>query len=99
MLKCPKCGLDVQPEKTWQLISPLPDSEGRVTITIMGSFKCSNCSYRWRGVVSKIKAGGDHVEVEGSSSKRVLEGKIKEKREGQIIEVDLSDLNDIESDE
>jgi len=98
-LRCPKCGLDVQPEKTWQLISPLPDSEGRITITIMGSFKCSNCGHIWRGVVSKIKAGGDNVEVEGSASKRVLEGKDKEKREGQVIEVDLSDLDDIESDE
>ncbi|MEM0453528.1 MAG: chromatin protein Cren7 [Sulfolobales archaeon] len=95
MVKCPKCNSEVKPEKTWQLISPLPDSEGRITITIMGSFNCGNCGYRWRGVVSKIKTGGDEVEVEGSTSKKVLKGKSeKEKRVGQIIEVDLSDLEE-----
>ncbi|MEM0361049.1 MAG: chromatin protein Cren7 [Sulfolobales archaeon] len=95
MVRCPKCGSDVKPEKTWQLISPLPDSEGRITITIMGSFNCNNCGYRWRGVASKIKTGGDEVEVEGSTSKKVLrsEKREKEKRVGQVIEVDLSDLD------
>jgi C4-type Zn-finger protein len=96
MVKCPKCGSDVQPEKTWQLISPLPDSEGRITITIMGSFYCVNCGFRWRGVVSKVKAGDGGVEVEGSSSKKALKDKEKKERPGQIIEVDLSDLDSIE---
>lgn len=96
MVKCPKCNSEIKPEKTWQLISPLPDSEGRITITIMGSFNCSNCGYRWRGVVSKIKTGGDDVEVEGSASKKVIKGSKpeKERRVGQIIEVDLSDLEE-----
>ncbi|MCS7107987.1 MAG: chromatin protein Cren7 [Sulfolobales archaeon] len=96
MVKCPKCNSEIKPEKTWQLISPLPDSEGRITITIMGSFNCSNCGYRWRGVVSKIKTGGDDVEVEGGASKKVLKGSKpeKERRVGQIIEVDLSDLEE-----
>ncbi len=95
MVKCPKCYSEVKPEKTWQLISPLPDSEGRITITVMGSFSCGNCGYRWRGVVSKIKTGGDEVEVEGGSSKKVLKSdkSRSEKRVGQIIEVDLSDLD------
>lgn len=93
-MRCPKCGFEVQPERTWQLISPLPDAEGRITITIMGSFRCSNCGHRWRGVVSKIKAGGDSVEVEGGSAKRVLRNsKDKERREGQVIVVDLSELD------
>jgi C4-type Zn-finger protein len=96
MVRCPKCGSDVQPEKTWQLISPLPDSEGRITITIMGSFHCVNCGFRWRGVVSKVKAGDSGVEVEGSSSKKALKDKEKKERPGQIIEVDLSDLDSIE---
>jgi len=93
MTKCPRCSTEVQPEKTWQLISPLPDSEGRITITIMGSFRCGNCGYRWRGVVSKIKAGGEEVEVEGAAGKKSLRSREKVKREGTVIEVDLSDLN------
>jgi hypothetical protein len=34
---CPNCGTKVdKPTKTWQLVSPLPDAYGRITITVMG---------------------------------------------------------------
>lgn len=93
-MRCPICGTDAQPERTWQLISPLPDAEGRITITVMGSFRCNSCGHKWRGVVSKIKAGGDSIEVEGGSARKVLRsGRDKERREGQVIVVDLNELD------
>jgi uncharacterized Zn finger protein (UPF0148 family) len=79
--------------KTWQLVSPFPDSKGRVTITIMGSFVCPNCGYRWRAVISKIKVGGDEVEVEAGQKKAAISSseKQQEKREGEIIEIDIDE--------
>ncbi|OYT46899.1 MAG: chromatin protein Cren7 [Desulfurococcales archaeon ex4484_42] len=93
MVKCPQCGTEVkQPEKTWQLISPLPDTEGRVTITVMGTFKCPNCGYRWRTKVSTLKVGpGGEVEI-GGRSKRRRKKRSGEKVEGKVIEVDISDI-------
>jgi len=93
MVKCPQCGTEVkQPEKTWQLISPLPDAEGRVTITVMGTFKCPNCGYRWRTKVSTLKVGpGGEVEI-GGKSRRRRKKTSSEKVEGKVIEVDISDI-------
>lgn len=89
---CPKCGSLVEPSKTWQLVSPLPDSQGRVTITIMGSFQCPNCGYRWRGVISKMKVGED-VEIEGiSKPKTEVKPTPSKPRQGTVIELDLDDL-------
>ncbi len=95
---CPKCGTKVdKPIKTWQLVSPLPDANGRITITIMGSYECPNCGYKWRAVVSKIKAGGSSVEIEGKKGEKKVIGDEKEEREeGEIIELDLSDLDEEE---
>ena len=96
---CPICGTVVEePYKTWQLYSPLPDSKGRITITVMGMFQCYNCGHKWRGVVSKIKVGGESVEIEGSKgvSKLKSKGGTERKREGEIIEIDLSDLEEEE---
>jgi len=88
--QCPRCGTIVkEPVKTWSLTSPLPDAYGRITVTIMGSFVCPNCGYRWRGVVSKLKVGGD-VEVEG------VKGKAKpvpaRRDEGEVIELDMESI-------
>ncbi|MEB3780082.1 MAG: CpXC domain-containing protein [Desulfurococcales archaeon] len=83
---CPRCGTKVpEPTKTWTLVSPIPDKKGRITVTVMGSFTCPNCGYSWRAVVSKIKTGGEEVESE--------EGP---REPGQIIEIDLSELDDVE---
>ncbi|MCC6057444.1 MAG: ZPR1-type zinc finger protein [Desulfurococcaceae archaeon] len=90
---CPKCGTPVEPGKTWQLVSPLPDSQGRVTITIMGSFECPNCGYKWRGVVSKMKVGED-VEIEGLEKKEPKRKQIPSKpKQGVVIELDLEDIS------
>jgi predicted RNA-binding Zn-ribbon protein involved in translation (DUF1610 family) len=90
---CPKCGTRTEPVKTWQLVSPFPDSKGRITITVMGSFVCPNCGYRWRAVISKIKVGGEEVEVEAGTKKAAIreEKKTEEKREGEIIEIDIDE--------
>ncbi len=88
-IKCPKCGAVVnEPVKTWQLVAPFPDKKGRITITVMGSFVCPECGYKWRGVYSKIKVGGSSIQV---GDKEIEE---EEKRPPKIIELDLSDLDE-----
>jgi len=89
---CPVCGTRVEPTRTWNLVSPIPDSKGRITITVMGSFECPNCGRKWRGVVSKIKVGGAGVEVEAGGSKKVLGGEGEVKREGEVIELDVEEI-------
>ena len=82
---CPRCGTRVsEPVKTWTLVSPIPDKKGRITITIMGLFKCPNCGYSWRAVLKKIKSEVGEPEEEG------------EREPGEIIEIDLSELKDLE---
>mgnify|MGYP001772541365 CR=1 FL=1 len=94
---CPNCGTRVEkPTKTWQLVSPLPDAYGRVTITIMGSFECPNCGHKWKAVVSKIKAGGSSVEIEGKKGVKKIGEEKEEENRGEIIELDLSDLDEDE---
>jgi len=96
---CPSCGNKVkEPFKTWQLVSPLPDAKGRITITIMGSFVCDNCGNKWRGVVSKIKAGGSSVEIESKKGVKKIgeEEEEKERDRGEVIEIDISDLDEEE---
>lgn len=96
---CPNCGTRVEkPQKTWQLISPLPDSYGRITITIMGSFQCTSCKHTWRAVVSKVKAGGSSIEIEGKNKVKKLEVKDSNEKvdQGEVIELDLSDIDENE---
>jgi predicted RNA-binding Zn-ribbon protein involved in translation (DUF1610 family) len=90
---CPRCGTRVEPSKTWQLVSPFPDSKGRITITVMGSFVCPECGHKWRGVVSKLKVGGEEVELETGSGRKAKLGaeKKEEKREGVIFEIDIDE--------
>lgn len=84
---CPRCGTRVtEPVKTWTIVSPIPDKYGRITVTVMGSFQCPNCGARWRDSIKKIKTGGDE-EAMGAND--------EEKVEGEIIEIDLSDLDEI----
>ncbi|MCE4611306.1 MAG: transposase [Desulfurococcales archaeon] len=84
---CPNCGTKVkEPERTWTLVSPMPDRLGRITMTIMAAFRCPSCGKRWNAAIQKMKVGG---EESGEKGKR-------EKREGQVIEIDLSELDDVE---
>ncbi len=73
-ISCKKCGrvidpIEHPPSKTWQLISPMPDKEGRVTLTIMGSFRCPDCNASVRAAMKKIK--GDEI-GSGKSKKELL---------------------------
>ncbi len=95
---CPSCGTRVdKPYRTWQLVAPMPDAYGRITITVMGMFECPNCGNKWRAVISKIKTGGSEVEVETASGKKKLGSKQPPtKREGPIIEIDIDELEEEE---
>ncbi|MHA2223886.1 MAG: hypothetical protein ACXAC8_01650 [Candidatus Hodarchaeales archaeon] len=73
-ISCKKCGhiinpTETPPEKTWQLVSPMPDKEGRVTLTIMGSFHCPMCNASIRAAIKKVK--GDEI-GSGQSKKELL---------------------------
>jgi len=93
VVKCPRCGAEVSPERTWQVISPLPDAYGRITITVLGSFKCSSCGYSWKGKVSTVKVGPEGEVSFGEGKKHKRKGETSgERREGKVIEVDISDI-------
>lgn len=64
----------------------------------MGSFVCPNCGHKWKSVVSKIKAGGSSVEIEGKKGVKKIQSKDSEEKanEGEVIELDLSDLDEDE---
>jgi len=87
--KCPNCGTEVkEPIKTWQLVAPIPDKKGRITVTVMGVFQCPECGYKWRGVVSKVKVGGTGIEIGGKEIKE------EEKRPPRIIEINIDNLEE-----
>jgi Hypothetical protein SSO0915 len=91
-LKCPRCGSnDIEVVKSWQLVAPIPDAQGRITVTMMGVVRCGNCGYGWKTTISKIKVGGRSVEIEGGGSKKVLEDE-SEEREVKEIVLDMSDI-------
>lgn len=88
--KCPQCGSnEFNVDKTWQLVSPLPDKAGRITITVMGVMTCKRCGHSWRGVVSKIKVGDKGVVV----GDKVLEEKEEKERRVKEIVIDIDDLD------
>jgi len=61
---CPSCGREVkEPYKTWELVAPFPDKKMRLTVTILGMFKCPSCGKKFRGTVGKVKIGPEDIEV------------------------------------
>lgn len=63
-IKCSKCGAtwkpnEINPIKTWHLIAPFPDKNGKITVTVMAVWRCPKCGASVRGVYSKIKIGAD----------------------------------------
>ena len=58
-IKC-KCGNTWQPHevptnKEWNMISPMPDKDGNVTITIMATWTCPQCGKSKTGAKGKTK--------------------------------------------
>ena len=81
--KCIRCGERASsPVRTWTLTSPFPDREGRLTVTVMGSFVCSSCGATWNAVIKKIKVG------EAAGEERVERG------EPYVITIDLEELKE-----
>jgi len=75
-IKCPRCGNmwkpnEVEPIKTWHLIAPFPDKDGRITVTVMAVWHCPKCGATVRGVYSKIKVGAD-VDIKGKNRTKML---------------------------
>lgn len=73
-ISCKHCGQVVNPKdnppsSTWTLTSPLPDKEGRITLTVMGSFDCPRCGKNIKAAMKKIKSDD---EISGKSKKEVL---------------------------
>ncbi len=73
-ISCKSCGQVVNPKEnppssTWTLTSPLPDKEGRITLTVMGSFDCPRCGKNIKAAMKKIKSDD---EISGKSKKEVL---------------------------
>lgn len=74
VISCKSCGQVVNPKEhppssTWTLTSPLPDKEGRITLTVMGSFDCPRCGKNIKAAMKKIKSDD---EVSGKSKKELL---------------------------
>jgi hypothetical protein len=73
-VSCKNCGFGEsvadfgQPSKTWNLVSPMPDKDGNVTLTVMGSFRCPKCDKSLTTSIQKIK--GD--QFGGGKSKKEL---------------------------
>ncbi|BAN91009.1 hypothetical protein [Aeropyrum camini] len=82
---CPSCGARAgEVEKTWTLVSPLPDRYGRITITVMAVLTCRECGYSWKAPIQKMKTGGDE--------EAAARGEEPPRRPGQVIELDLDEI-------
>ncbi len=93
-IACPRCGSkEYEVVKQWQLVSPLPDKYGRITITVMGVVQCRKCGHKWKTVLSKLKVGGSGVEIEGKKGKKVIGEEKEETRRVKEIVLDLDELN------
>ena len=73
-ISCKSCGQAINPKEnppssTWTLTSPLPDKEGRITLTVMGSFDCPRCGNNVIAALKKIKSDD---EISGKSKKEIL---------------------------
>lgn len=70
------CGYEFAPtevptNKEWSLVSPMPDKDGNVTITMMATWTCPNCGKTVRGTLGKTKG-----QMSGKSKKEMLEEKL-----------------------
>ena len=62
----------VKPNKTWNMVAPMPDKDGNVTISIMATWKCPRCTKTIRGTAGKTKG-----EIPAKSKKQILIEKLE----------------------
>lgn len=92
-IKCKKCGSifnssnKINIIRTWHMISPIPDKNGNLTITIMASWTCPNCGSKNTGKISTIKS---NLDAHGETPSQKLINIIKQRK---IISI--SELADI----
>lgn len=60
LIKCKNCGeewipTDVPTKKEWNIVSPMPDKQGNVTITRMATWDCPKCGKNRTGAKAKTK--------------------------------------------
>ena len=60
LIKCKACGeewipTDVPTKKEWNIVSPMPDKQGNVTITRMATWDCPSCGKNRTGAKGKTK--------------------------------------------
>ena len=89
-ISCKSCGQVINPKdhppgSTWTLTSPLPDKEGRITLTVMGSFDCPRCGKNVKAAMKKIKSDD---EITGKSKKEIL----LESLESQTSDITVDEL-------
>ena len=72
------------------MFSPLPDRDGNITITVMGSFECPNCGINVKGAIKKIKT--DQTEGGTYDKREKLLETLKSPTLGSKL-----DLNDLSS--
>ena len=66
--RCPKCGLEIQPKKTWKMTGR-PDKTGRSLQLHIGLFKCPRHGY-FRNVLDKQKVSAP-ARLKSKKSKKV----------------------------
>ncbi|MEX0567804.1 MAG: DeoR family transcriptional regulator [Candidatus Njordarchaeota archaeon] len=89
-IKCKKCGTifnssdELNIIKTWHMVSPMPDKNGNLTITIMASWICPQCGAKNTGKISSIKSNS---ELRGKSPSQRLIDMIQQKKTISISEL------------
>lgn len=89
-IKCKKCRSifnspnKINITKTWHMVSPIPDRNGNLTITIMASWICPNCGAKNTGKISTIKS---NLDARGETPSQKLINIIKQRKSISISEL------------
>ena len=75
---------DLHIEKTWHVVSPMPDKKGNITINVMAVWICPNCGRKNRGKLISIKSG---EELRGKNYTELLIEKIQQRKKISLDEL------------
>ncbi len=90
--KCKKCKTtfksieEISVEKTWHVVSPIPDKNGNITINVMATWICPVCGHKNRGKITSIKSG---ERIAGRSPTQKLVDIINRHKEISIKELSI----------